>query len=91
MTSGWHEKVVSLTHRTWNVRVYDKTEKKVLVPDGTSNTEHLFTANRYLETLILMQICICTCKKNSESQILNLLNTRKYQILKSSGWLHTRH
>lgn len=36
MTSGWCEKAVSLTHRTWNVRVNHKTGKKALVPDGTS-------------------------------------------------------
>lgn len=36
MTSGQHKKVVSLTHRTLNVRVNDKTGKNAFVPDDIS-------------------------------------------------------
>lgn len=36
MTSGWHEKLVSLTHRMLNVRVSDETGKKAFVPEGIS-------------------------------------------------------
>lgn len=50
VTSGWHYKVISLTHITWNVSINGRTK---IIP---VKVEHLFTAARYQETFASMQI-----------------------------------
>lgn len=35
VTSGWHYKVICLTHITWNVSVNERTRKRARIPDYT--------------------------------------------------------
>lgn len=57
MTSGWHEKVISLTHKSCNVRVNDKTGKRAFGPDDIS--EHRASVHfKQVFRDTLMQICI---------------------------------
>lgn len=66
MTSGWCKKVVSLKHRTWNVRVNDKTGKKEFVPDDTSEQRVSVLCKQIFRNTHL-DAFVCICKKNSES------------------------